>query len=609
MEQKALPAPSEREGFPFLSPAAQRVFDHLPLGLLFVIRERVAFVNQALGNLLGRGCGPLTGQSYHRVFKRLADRSRAPQKNLRSLQAALLKLSENPRVQLTFSAGQPEGAELTFFVVRDVDGDAVGWGAVVGELPAESAADQQRSRLLSRIASDIRKNLAGIQGQWRTLTEHYQTWDQTLVQDFSESLYGQFQGAVNQFDQVMDLLTFQQEGLVLYPEEVHLQPMLEEMVDNLGLRYPLHEFQLAFESDLPALRVDPQWVRETFRVCVGFLAEGMQAGSSLEIKAAGRGNWVEIALQTEGVEESLPRQESFFAPEQEDQGLVSGELLIAHTIVEEHGGRMRLERPDSGGQNTLRIVFTLPIMPVQRRIRMRDDRSVSQKDMTGTVVVADQDSDSLTLLTSAFDEAGYQVRVASDGPSVIDVVQAETPDLVILSWELPTMSGLNVCRYLRRWTSVPIFMITSKTNPEHCIEAFEAGVDDFLTKPFLMEEVLWRARALIRRGDVDDPVGKEDVFEDKGLRIHFDAQRVWVEGQQIELTPTEYTLLTYMVRHRRRILPYQQLIEHAWDGPDKGTRRGLFVHISRLRDKIEPDPEQPQFIVTRWGVGYVFLPQ
>jgi two-component system KDP operon response regulator KdpE len=179
---------------------------------------------------------------------------------------------------------------------------------------------------------------------------------------------------------------------------------------------------------------------------------------------------------------------------------------------------------------------------------------------------------------------------------------------VLLDWHLPDLDGLSVCRDIRRWSNVPILMLTSKTSQEDLIAALDAGADDYLTKPFQRPELLARMRALIRRGGQGKLDARNgDRFRAEGMVIDYPQRQVWRGGDLIDLTPTEFDLLAFLSRHRNQVLSHEQLIGHVWGGM-RGTRHTLFVHINRLRNKIEPDPQSPRFIVTRWGVGYVFLP-
>jgi DNA-binding response OmpR family regulator len=150
-------------------------------------------------------------------------------------------------------------------------------------------------------------------------------------------------------------------------------------------------------------------------------------------------------------------------------------------------------------------------------------------------------------------------------------------------------------------------MITSKTSQEDLIAAMDAGADDYVTKPFQTPELLARTRALLRRGDVWAEEGP-DRFSAQGLLINYDSQEVWLSDRKIELTPTEFNLVSYLSKNKGQALTYELLLNHLYGMGKVRNRHDLFVHISRLRKKIEPDPKEPSFIVTRWGIGYVFMP-
>jgi two-component system response regulator RegX3 len=224
------------------------------------------------------------------------------------------------------------------------------------------------------------------------------------------------------------------------------------------------------------------------------------------------------------------------------------------------------------------------------------------------VLVVEDETDYQALLHTTLAEEGYQVEIAPDGGTALEIVRTSPPDIVLLDWVLPNTTGLQVCRSIRRWSHVPVIMVTSRTAQEDIIAAFDVGVDDYIVKPYPREELLARIRALLRRGETWAVEEKTDRFTADGLTIDFDQGEVYVRGRRIELTATELALLTYMARRPRRVLTYRQLLDELWPEGD-GTRHALSVHVSRLRAKIEPDPGEPRFIGTRWGIGYVFNPQ
>jgi DNA-binding response OmpR family regulator len=138
--------------------------------------------------------------------------------------------------------------------------------------------------------------------------------------------------------------------------------------------------------------------------------------------------------------------------------------------------------------------------------------------------------------------------------------------------------------------------------------AYRLGVDDYLQKPFLMEELLAKVRVFTSRQEVAQGSITPEIYHEGSIRIDYGTRQVWVRGNLVQLTPIEYNLLVYLTRQGRQIIPYEQLLENVWEGPEKGTRQGLFVHVRRLREKIEQDPKNPLIIINKWGIGYEFNP-
>jgi two-component system response regulator RegX3 len=300
--------------------------------------------------------------------------------------------------------------------------------------------------------------------------------------------------------------------------------------------------------------------------------------------------------------------EKYTQADQESEGSGLG-LYISRMIVEAHGGRIWVESPPKGMQNGARFNFTLPIMPpeVKEKVVKKEIESVIDDDLVEglRVLVVEDEPDFQELLRVILKKEGFQVEVAPDGPTAIDIVHTSSPDIILLDWMMPGMSGLSTCRNIRRWTDAPILMVTSRTAQEDLIAALDAGADDYVTKPFKTPEFLARIQALARRRETwaeEEP----DRFTFDGLSINFDTYEVWRSGMWVDLTPTEFELLAYLVRNRGQVLTYDQLMDHLYGTDKDRNRHDLFVHVSRLRKKIEPDPEEPRYILTKWGVGYSF---
>lgn len=225
------------------------------------------------------------------------------------------------------------------------------------------------------------------------------------------------------------------------------------------------------------------------------------------------------------------------------------------------------------------------------------------------ILVADDEKDIVALVSFNLDREGFAVSRAYDGQKAWEMVNAEKPDLVILDLMMPGLSGMEVCARLRRQettASLPIIMLTAKSDPVDKILGLEIGADDYLTKPFHVRELIARVRAVLRRSERPKENDLPEAFDFRGLHIDFGSYRVTVEGQPIELSSREFKLLQFFTSHPGRVYSRDQLLDRVWGDEAFVEPRTVDVHISRLRTAIEPDKENLQYILTVRGIGYKF---
>ncbi|MBA2953344.1 response regulator [Nocardioides sp. MAH-18] len=222
-----------------------------------------------------------------------------------------------------------------------------------------------------------------------------------------------------------------------------------------------------------------------------------------------------------------------------------------------------------------------------------------------TVLVVDDEPQLLRALSINLEARHYQVHTASSGSDALTVAAAHPPDLVILDLGLPDMEGTEVVAGLRGWTDVPILVLTGRTDSSDKVEALDAGADDYVTKPFGMDELLARLRAMLRRAGAKD---EQPVVSFGTVSVDLAARRVTRAGADVRLTPTEWHLLEVLVRNPGRLLSQKQLLLEVW-GPGYETARGnLRLYMAQLRKKLEDDPARPSYLLNEPGMGYRFQP-
>jgi two-component system, OmpR family, KDP operon response regulator KdpE len=221
------------------------------------------------------------------------------------------------------------------------------------------------------------------------------------------------------------------------------------------------------------------------------------------------------------------------------------------------------------------------------------------------VLVIDDEPQIRRALRAGLERNGFIVSVASTGEEGLDAAAEHPPDVVILDLAMPGTDGFEVCRQLREWSKVPIIVLSVREDERDKIEALNLGVDDYLTKPFSLDELIARMRAVLRRvGSSDDP--ETPIFTAGDLHVDFAHRIVTLSGQEVHLTPTEYDLLRYMILNAGRVLTHRQLLSKVWGAEYAEDTRTLRVHIVHLREKIEADPTNPRYIQTEPRVGYRF---
>jgi two-component system KDP operon response regulator KdpE len=221
------------------------------------------------------------------------------------------------------------------------------------------------------------------------------------------------------------------------------------------------------------------------------------------------------------------------------------------------------------------------------------------------VLVIDDEPQIVRALVINLRARKYEVDAAHDGAGALRLAAARHPDVVILDLGLPDMDGVDVIRDLRGWTRVPILVLSARHSSDEKVEALDAGADDYVTKPFGMDELLARLRAAVRRAE---PVGGEDgaLVETGGFTVDLAAKKVHRDGRDVRLTPTEWHLLEVLVRNTGRLVGQKQLLQEVW-GPSYGTETNyLRVYMAQLRRKLEADPSHPRHLITEPGRGYRF---
>ncbi len=224
-----------------------------------------------------------------------------------------------------------------------------------------------------------------------------------------------------------------------------------------------------------------------------------------------------------------------------------------------------------------------------------------------TILAADDDPQLLRLITRNLQLEGYDVLAASDGQQALELIENNSLDLVLLDVMMPRMDGFTVCYRVREFSAVPIIIITARGQDQDKVRGLDLGADDYLTKPFSVDELLARVRAVLRRAQFtarEHTQGLRATTTTGNLLVDYSQHMVIMSGREIALTPTEYRIIAYLAQNAGRVVTQDLLLEHVWGPEYLGESHMLQVNINRLHRKLEVDATQPRYILTKVGVGY-----
>jgi DNA-binding response OmpR family regulator len=222
------------------------------------------------------------------------------------------------------------------------------------------------------------------------------------------------------------------------------------------------------------------------------------------------------------------------------------------------------------------------------------------------VLVVDDEPHVIQLLRANLVVEGYEVLVAEDGKQALEILKNQAPDLMILDLMLPGLDGYEVAQRAREFSTIPIIMLTARSSEIDIIHGFDAGADDYLTKPFSINELMVRVRAVLRRAKYPEELTGRPPFQAGDLHIDFSQHRVKVGEREIALTPLEYRLLAFLASNAGRVLLHEDLLRHVWGPEYREETEYLRVYIRYLRQKLEKDPSRPAYLLTKPGAGYMF---
>ncbi len=475
----------------------------------------------------------------------------------------------------------------------------------------EKAQQWQGSEMLSTISHELRTPLAAIKGFITTLLSHHRYWDEREREAFLENV----DESVNQLSRLVENVLEMgrlDKGLQPQKRPGQLNTVAQRVLRDLSFQSPLCELVNEIPENLPAVLFDPMKIERVLRNLLENAVKFSPQGGRIRVFATPLPKKIEIGVKDQGVgisSEHLPHIfEKFYQSDPNKEGIGLG-LYIAQELVHSHGGEIRAE--SQPGQGTA-IYFTLPLngsrptkSPLVSHHKSADAQDLSNNGGIKVLIIEDNPQMS-QFLEQSLRAQGFHPLVTDRGEQAIQIIQDKQPDLVLLDIVLPGIDGLMTCEQIRQFSDVPIIMITEKKAESLKIRGLELGADDYMTKPFDNQELLARIQAVLRRTQTPAVTPQGVKLRFNGFEIASHRHEIKTVHGSVKLTPTEHKLLYYFASNAGQTLTHEQLLTTVWGDQCDQRIDYLWVNISRLRKKIEPDPSQPRYILTEPGVGYRF---
>ena len=612
--------------------------------ILLDAEEQVAFSNQSAERLLGVSLREMLEQPVFDVRQQLLSLAAQPLNAQMELDRLWLHPDEEQTADLALADAAVRWLRVHCFPVRDEPGHILGRGVLLDDSTLEHEAIQANSETFALAAHELKTPLAVIKGCATTLLGNAPRWDPVLMREMLQMIDTQAERLHDVLNTLLDVWRLDEGVQPLRFAEVRLSELLASLVERWRKNAPRHTFILRLPPQPVTARCDALRIEQTvihlLSNAVGYSPPGSTITINLELNDTNAMDASEICLgitdQGIGIApEYLERifTRFFRVPQSNERPAGSGlGLAVARATVEAHGGSIWAESPGIGRGTT--VYFRIPRLATRDAMnRVPTTTTTLPAGVTGptassgspgststlslprsgplrsqqqaSIAVVESDPRMARYIRANLEEQRYQVYIANHGLQFLRQLDLKEPDLVLLASDVGDMSGAELLEHMREFSRIPVLMLCDDTEDEDArVRYLDMGADDFVVKPLSIKELLARVRVLLRRHATRDEAPSEAIFTTGDLVIDFAQHQVLAQGRAVQLSRTEYKLLSVLAQNAGRVMTHELLLERVWGAEYSREVDFIWVYISRLRRKVEADPRHPQYILTIPDVGY-----
>lgn len=592
--------------------------------LLLNQREHVTYFNASALRLLGIQSRDVIEQPAFDIRGRLLARSVEPERARQALDMLWARPEEELSVDLALVDAALRWLRVRSFPMRDPQGSLLGRGLLLDDITLERSAAESRTETLALAAHELKTPLAIIKGAATTLLSSSMRWDASLQREMLQMIDTQADRLYDILNTLLDVWRFDTGAQSLRLAHVYLAELLSQLIERWRKRAPRHVFTLQLLSDAPPVSCDAVRITQALDALLDNAAAYAPQGSAIIVRLETNDVEARISVIDQGIgiaSEHLDRIFDRFYRVRQGSDAPPGSglgLAMARAIFETHGGKIWADSPGLGQGATFyaTLSFASPSLsaPVTASlpVQAQPDLSLPASHPSGTlyagdhpsILVAENDPRIARYLRAHLEEEHYRVQVVSHGVPFLRQLDLQDPDLIVLAAQLADLSGAELLQRLREFSHTPVILLCDDCDDDERARLLDLGADDLVLKPFGMKELLARVRAVLRRRAASSDEAGEAIFTNGDLVIDYAQHQVWLRGNLVKLSSTEYRLLSALAHNAGRVLTHEILLERVWGPEYQREVDFIWVYISRLRRKIEDDPRHPHYILTVPDVGY-----
>ena len=545
--------------------------------------------------------------------------------NPTSAQAELDRLWQHPEqddsADLALTDAAVRWLRVQSFPIHAQPGQLLGRGLLLDDITLERSATQTRNETLAMAAHGLKTPLAIIKGSATTLLSNSMRWEPAMQREMLQMIDTQTDRLHEILNTLLDVWRLDAGAQNLRFSQVHLPELLHLLLERWRQNAPRHHFACEIPDELATLLCDPTRLEQAFqhlfhnavtyapdggtiRLCVASDEDGLR----LSISDQGRG------IAPEHLEHIFERFYRVADGAEHIQGNGLG-LAVARATIEAHGGRIWADSSGPGAGTT--FYCTLPWTPPNTHpntspqaasgslLTTQTSPAATRHSQRTRIAIVESDTRIARYLRANLEEQHYRVQVLPAGTPFLRQFDLEEPDLVLLATRLPDIQGIELLQRLREFSRVPVIMLCEEDDEDARVHLLDLGADDLVNKPFGIKELLARLRVLLRRQQSrSESEPATSIFTSGELVLDFAQHQVSLQGRPVQLSRTEYRLLSTLAQNAGRVLTHELLLERVWGAEYNREVDFIWVYISRLRRKIEPDSRHPRYILTVPDVGY-----